>query len=95
MDTSLIATKAFLALALGCAIAVVIFCNIAGGGLLARLLVYAFLFGFLTSGIAAALSFRSDTPGNLQLVCRAIFGTYALTGAAAVIWVVVAKPAFG
>lgn len=95
MNSSQLWTKALLAIAFACAIAVVILFNVAGAGFLARLLVYAFLAGLLTSGIAAALSFRSGSSVALQQMCRAIFVAYALTAAGVVIWVVVAKPPFG
>ena len=95
MDSSRLLTKAFLAVAIACAIAVVVLFNIAGAGLLVRLLVYAFLAGLLSSGIAAALAFRSHATTTMDHVCRAVFGAYALTAAAVVAWVVVAKPPFG
>ena len=95
MEGSQLLTKAFLALSLASAIAVVILFNVAGAGLLARLLVYAFLTGLLASGVAAALSFRSGLPTSLRHKCRAVFGAYAFTAAAVVLWVVVAQPPFG
>lgn len=95
MDSSRLLPKAFLAVAFACAIAVVVLFNIAGAGLLVRLLVYAFLAGLLSSGIAAALAFRSDSTTTMDHVCRAVFSAYALTAVAVVAWVVVAKPPFG
>ena len=95
MDSSQLLTKAFLAVALACAVAVVILFNIAGAGFLARLLVYAFLGGLLTSCIAAALSFGFGSPKALRRMCSAAFGAYALTAVAVVVWVVVVKPPFG
>ena len=95
MDSSRLLEKAFLAAALACAVAVVILFNIAGAGLLARLLVYSFLSGLLASGVAAATSFRSGSATALDHICRAAFVAYALSAAAVVVWVVVAKPPFG
>jgi len=93
MDSSHLLTKAFLALGLACAVAVVVLFNIAGAGLLARLLVYAFLAGLIASGIATALS--SGAPKALRRTCGIAFSTYALVAAAVVLWVVIAKPPFG
>jgi len=95
MDSSRILAKAFLAFALACAVAVIILFNIAGAGLLARLLVYTFLAGLFTSGIAAALSFRPGSARVLQHMCVAALGAYTLTAVSAVLWILVAKPAFG
>lgn len=95
MDSSQLLTKAFLVLALVCAISVVILFSIASSGFLAMLLVYAFLVGSIASIIATALSSRSDSPGALQYMCRAALGAYTLTAASVILWVVVAKPPFG
>lgn len=95
MDSSQLLAKAFLALALSCVVAVVILFNIAGAGLLARLLVYAFLAGLLASGISRAFSFRSGSPKAPQHMCRAVFGAYTLTAASVILWLVVVKPTFG
>lgn len=95
MDSSGLLIKALLTVALVCAVAIVILFNIADAGFLARFLVYAFVAGLLTSGTAAALSFRSGSPEVPQRMCRAIFVTYALAAAAVIIWVVVEKPPFG
>ena len=95
MHSSSLLKKAFLALAIACAVAVVILINIAGAGLLVRMLVYAFLAGLFTSGTATV---HSTPPGSsiaLQRICSAVFGAYALTAIAVVVWVVAAKPAFG
>lgn len=95
MDSSRLLTKAFLALSVASAIAVVILFNVASAGLSARLLVYAFLAGLLASGIATALSFGSRSPHSLRPICSAILGVYVLTAVVVVLWVVVAKPPFG
>lgn len=94
MNSPQLLAKAFLSLGLSCAVAVVILFNTAGAGLLARLLVYVFLVGLLASGIATAVSFSASTR-TLQHMCMAAFGFYTLAAGAVVIWVVVAKPAFG
>jgi hypothetical protein len=88
-------TKVCLAVAFACTIAVIILFKSTSAGFTARLLVYAFLIGLLTSGIAAVLSLRSGSQKVLQRTCSGTFGAYALTSCAAVIWVVLSKPPFG
>lgn len=95
MDRPQLLTKVFLAAALACTISVIFLFNIAGAGFLARLLVYAFLAGLLTSGIAAALSVRSDSPTFLQRICTGTFGAYVLTSILTILWMVVSEPPFG
>jgi hypothetical protein len=93
MDSSHLLTKAFLALGLACAVAVVVLVNVAAAGFLARLLVYVFLAGLVTSGTAVAIS--SGSPKALRRTCGITFGVYAFVAAAVVLWVVVEKPPFG
>ena len=87
--------KAFPALSLASAVAVAILFNISGAGLLARLLVYVFLAGLLTSGIAAALSSRLGALEKLQRVCTVVFGAYVLTAAFVALWIMAVQPPFG
>ena len=87
--------ESVLAASAASAIAVAILSNVAGSGLLAKLLAYAFLAGLITSGIATTLSFRPDVPKTLRWICRLAFGAYAATAAAFALWVVVARPPFG